>query len=350
MRCPGRTVKKMSVLTNVNAWRNYSWGDTIFQYVLTTNGIKVHKESLSILGKGDKETEIFVRNGQRVKYGAHFQASDYRSIKVFPFELLLGKILKEGVFKEDANVQNGHFLDAALRGLDLIHIYPFESGTDNRVMLPNGVEPAEFAEFLEEFFRSLDVGVDGIQVEKKECRYDYMPTGLDPDRWLLCNWGGWLMAFQGPVEKAHVASFRLRCHGVEMTLDQMGNGVKRILPIAEMCFLMKHSVDGTWVFDDFGDGLHPHLTKHLVKVIQNLMSKKKHQVILTTHDTSLLDDYLWRSDEVWFCEKRVAGDTDLFALCEFKRREGRWDWQQDYLVGRFGAIPWLGSILLGEED
>ncbi len=47
----------------------------------------------------------------------------------------------------------------------------------------------------------------------------------------------------------------------------------------------------------------------------------KGQFIFTTHESNLLDQEIFRSDEIWFSEKNRAGSTELFALSEFKEHQ-----------------------------
>lgn len=62
----------------------------------------------------------------------------------------------------------------------------------------------------------------------------------------------------------------------------------------------------------------------------------------TTHETHLLDLDLLRRDEVWFAEKQPDGATDLYSLYDFQPRYDK-NVLQDYLQGRYGAIPFLGN-------
>jgi AAA15 family ATPase/GTPase len=67
------------------------------------------------------------------------------------------------------------------------------------------------------------------------------------------------------------------------------------------------------------------------------------QVIVTTHESNLLDQDLLRRDEIWFAEKDSTGATKLYSLLDFKVRNDL-EIRKHYLQGRFGAIPFLGDI------
>jgi AAA15 family ATPase/GTPase len=67
------------------------------------------------------------------------------------------------------------------------------------------------------------------------------------------------------------------------------------------------------------------------------------QIIITTHESSLLDFELLRRDEIWFAEKDSTSATKLYSLTEFNVRKDL-EIRKHYLSGRFGAVPFLGDI------
>ncbi len=66
------------------------------------------------------------------------------------------------------------------------------------------------------------------------------------------------------------------------------------------------------------------------------------QLIVTTHETHLLDQDLLRRDEIWFAEKDEKQQTHLYSLTELKVRNDL-RIEKSYLQGRFGAIPFVGE-------
>jgi len=73
-------------------------------------------------------------------------------------------------------------------------------------------------------------------------------------------------------------------------------------------------------------------------------STQPSQLIVTTHQTNILDLNLLRKDEIWFVEKNPeTGATDLYSLYDFQPRYDK-DIKKDYLYGRYGAIPFLGNM------
>jgi hypothetical protein len=90
--------------------------------------------------------------------------------------------------------------------------------------------------------------------------------------------------------------------------------------------------------------LHPMLSEHLVKLFHDKSYNKNNaQLIITTHNTNLLNDELFRRDQIWFTEKDTdAGNTDLYSLLEFQVRKDQ-NILKGYLMGRYGALPFITS-------
>jgi AAA15 family ATPase/GTPase len=102
--------------------------------------------------------------------------------------------------------------------------------------------------------------------------------------------------------------------------------------------------------DELDASKHPLLVRALVELFHNPeINKKNAQLIFNTHDTSLLDQTLFRRDQIWFTEKDGTGTSHLYSLLEYSPRKSE-SLAKGYLQGRYGAIPFLGDpSLLNEE-
>ena len=65
------------------------------------------------------------------------------------------------------------------------------------------------------------------------------------------------------------------------------------------------------------------------------------QLVFSTHDTSILDQDMFRPDQIWFCERNAHLETSLFPLSDFRPRRGVENLEKAYLAGRFGALPYI---------
>ena len=101
------------------------------------------------------------------------------------------------------------------------------------------------------------------------------------------------------------------------------------------------------VIDELDSRLHPLITNFII----NLFNSPEHnphnaQLIFNTHDTNLLSNKVFRRDQIWFTEKDKFGESHLYSLVEYKVRSDA-SYEKDYLLGKYGAIPFLGEFRFG---
>jgi hypothetical protein len=103
------------------------------------------------------------------------------------------------------------------------------------------------------------------------------------------------------------------------------------------------------VIDEFDARLHPLLTRAIVQMFHAGGNRSQAQLIITTHDSNLLDRRIFRKDQIWFTEKDPYGATALYSLAEFRVKEDA-NYERDYIHGRYGAVPLIGDLWqMGEE-
>jgi AAA15 family ATPase/GTPase len=91
------------------------------------------------------------------------------------------------------------------------------------------------------------------------------------------------------------------------------------------------------------------LTYKFIQEFLNAALKRNIQLIITTHESRLLDLGLLRQDEIWIANKNTAGETELYSLDEYNLR---FDKKVDkaYLEGRYGGIPNFSTVFPAKED
>ncbi|MFN7415895.1 MAG: AAA family ATPase [Dolichospermum sp.] len=129
---------------------------------------------------------------------------------------------------------------------------------------------------------------------------------------------------------------------IELAIDDESAGTKRLFYIAGyLLWVLEYGK--VLIIDEIDRSLHPVLSKALIKMFNNPeINKKNAQLIFTTHDTTLLDGEIFRPDQVWFTEKDNSM-TKLYPLLDFRPREDE-SLQQGYLLGRYGAIPFINGL------
>jgi len=96
------------------------------------------------------------------------------------------------------------------------------------------------------------------------------------------------------------------------------------------------------LIDEFDKSLHPYIVKYIVELFNDPdLNKNNAQLIFNTHDTNLLDLELLRRDQIWFTEKNPKdGESTLYSLDDFSIRKSE-NVEKGYLLGRYGAVPFL---------
>lgn len=126
------------------------------------------------------------------------------------------------------------------------------------------------------------------------------------------------------------------------SLDDESDGTARILDLAEI--LLSDEKNKTYIVDELDRCLHPQLT---CKFIKEFLEKAKqegnnNQLIVTTHESRLLDFNILRRDEIWFVEKK-DNISNLYSLEEFNVRFDK-KIDKAYLEGRYGGVPIFDEV------
>lgn len=124
-------------------------------------------------------------------------------------------------------------------------------------------------------------------------------------------------------------------------LDEESDGTVRLLDFIPAFHSIVHS-EQVFIIDEIERSIHPLLIKELVKKFSE-DNQTKGQIIFTTHESNLLDQKVFRQDEIWFAEKDNEGCTDLYSLSDFKEHNTI-DIRKGYLSGRYGSIPFLANL------
>lgn len=97
--------------------------------------------------------------------------------------------------------------------------------------------------------------------------------------------------------------------------------------------------------DELNTNLHPKLVEFLIGLFHNPKTNAKNaQLIFTTHETSILNQEIFRRDQVWFCERNEFQESMLYPLSDFSPKKGKENLELGYLSGRYGALPFIDFL------
>lgn len=129
--------------------------------------------------------------------------------------------------------------------------------------------------------------------------------------------------------------------------DEESDGTRRIFELMDM--LLNNKDDMIYIVDELERSLHPKLTEHFLNLFMQIHASKKMQLLFTTHESSIMEQSLFRRDEIWFIERNAANCSNIYSLDIFKERYDR-ILSKAYLEGRYGAIPVFSSFEFRKEE
>ncbi|MFK7971792.1 MAG: ATP/GTP-binding protein [Bacteroidia bacterium] len=328
------------------------------------NGI-IATEELFVSGLGSAKDElIFERKTSNsgkieVRFSDDFEQDEKSQI--------LKTVLLEEFFKPDEPIlkfvanRDNKFLQKSKKAFrwfaDTLNIL---TPSSKPIALPHLIDIDErLREYANEMMSSFDIGISSLESEKKRLE-DFL--GEDDDDLVyklkeqLAN--SPLKMLNGVSKKGDeiiiveegdetwVKQLKLnhnQLHGekVLFDLDEESDGTIRLLDFIP-AFREILTSKKVYIVDEIERSIHPLLIKELIKKF-SLDNSTKGQLIFTTHESNLLDQAIFRQDEIWFAEKNKLGSTDLYSLSKFKEHKTL-DVQKGYLTGRYGGIPFLGNL------
>jgi uncharacterized protein len=315
---------------------------------------------------------VFVESGKRYRYGFEvtkervisewlYFVPSTREARLFEREddhITIGNYFREGRDLEQHTRPNALFLSVvaqfngpiAQRLVGWFSNVGIVSGVSDMSMAPftvNQLLEGEHSQAIRQLIASLDIGIADIQVERSGGTKPQLPDEM-PDEIR--------QALLTLITASESELFTV--YTVHNFYDNAGNTVGQ-----ERLELDKHESEGTrklfamsgplldtlqkgeiLMVDELDARLHPLVTREIITLF-NQKSTNPHgaQLIFNTHDTNLLDNQLFRRDQVWFIEKDRYGASHLYSLAEFKPRYNI-DYERGYIQGRFGAVPYLNHL------
>ncbi len=192
------------------------------------------------------------------------------------------------------------------------------------------------------FLKAADVNIDDIELEEKKINLQNLPDDMPEELRRHLE-----EEFKLQVKTIHTLKTGRK---VFFDLNDESDGTQKIFALS-----------GPWldtlengyilIIDELHDNLHPLMVKFLVSLFHNTETNPKNaQLIFTTHDTSILNQEVFRRDQIWFCEKDIHQATTIYPLTDFSPRKGVENLERGYLSGRYGALPYLTSIKVVMEN
>jgi hypothetical protein len=314
-----------------------------YSYGFTVDDVSVVEEWLHLEAPGEDTRLVFERERLNFAYGDRDEGSPELTdlLNIEPDTLLISVL---------ANASPTMFHSEAVTALNRVRrwfrtslrVASGDLGALRGSRPPSG--SPELLGRLTELARAVDTGIDGYRVERPPLTAEEraeIEANVGPDQ---------AAAFIRDRADGRV-SFRHRGAVGERSLEYQdeSSGTRVLLRLGTTIMTLLER-GGTLVVDEIDTSLHTLLSGSLISLFKAPENNPRGaQLIFTSHDTSLLGRVHGREvlteDEIWLTEKAGDGATSLFPMSSYAS-SGEENRDRRYLVGRYGAVPFVDEELL----
>lgn len=346
----------------------FSHDKVLYTYGFTVTSMEICEEWLFAVMQR-KESRLFERKTvagkSQMEFGKHLATSVGEKKRL---QFIAAGTRRNQLFLTEANDRNVEIL-APLIHWFRDHLAILWPGAEYRPLLLRAHDDTQFTEFLARFLTLADTGIEGIKLEAETLKEDgsfpglpafmkidlsSIPAGKSKKHIIFSAKEGankiFLALLYSDGKSAQILTLRTKHQNSEgetvlFDVDDESDGTYRLMHLAPALLGLQSNED-IYVIDELDRSLHPHVARMFLDTFLRGVSahSQRGQMILTTHDTNLLDLDLLRRDEIWFVEKDRKNASHIISLADynFVRADLRID--RGYLKGRFGAVPYLGDV------
>ncbi|WP_106915329.1 AAA family ATPase [Chryseobacterium aurantiacum] len=214
-----------------------------------------------------------------------------------------------------------------------------------------------FTEMLDYF----DTGIDGIEFKDVEIDKIDVPDSIikDIENDLLSEKSEKRNAFISNVQEDKYYAISITKNGILKAqvlktkhkkigggyelfdLKDESDGTRRIMDLIPL-IIDFFKGDNVFVIDEIERSLHPNLIYDLFDFFLSKCKNVNSQIIVASHESTLLTQKLLRKDEIWFVFKDMNGASRLYSLEDYSVRFDK-EIRKDYLFGRYKGVPKFGN-------
>lgn len=321
--------------------------DIVFRYGFQVSKKRIHAEWL--FGRFTaQESCLFTRVMDEFKFGDKFSEGKrvYRAIgKIRETTLFLSLIAS--IKGENAPITNS-IMEWFERLRDLTGI------ADGRIygITANLMANKTMKEKIIKAFCLADICVENINIEKEPLDIADLPNFIKKD-----------LEKKGDLKEIHTISIKTQHLKYNKEKEEIGletfdfeneesDGSKKFFAlIGPILDALQQGL--VLIIDEIDARLHPSLCNVLISLFNSKESNKNNaQIIFATHNTQIMKRRKLRRDQIYFVEKNKYGESELYSLLDYKNVRNDASYDKDYLLGKYGAVPYLGNFetfVAGEE-
>ena len=302
-------------------------------YEIGFDGLNIEYEILTFYPK-TQPANLYERiKGKPIKFGEYFtgRKKDIEE-KLYNNQLFLSKV---GVDKLDVLTEVYKFFSKYLFVSNfhdskyddfLVQFYTNKIAKDN---IPF------FKENINLLMKEADTGIERIDVTEEEIDVSKLPQEMsDKDKKDIAK------KYKNKIRTIHKTFDGDKENGLtEFKLKEESTGTIKLLAMGGL--ILEALSDGQLlIVDELDKSLHPKLTRVLINIFHSKKNNPNNaQLIFATHDVSLLDNNLFRRDQVWFAEKEYEGCSHYYSISDISGVRANAPFEKYYMSGRLGGTP-----------
>lgn len=318
--------------------------DKIFEYSFAANQKYVIEEKLSEVKT--REKVLFHRKNDEIVFDNNLHDMKF-------LEFIFKSTRQNQLFLTSSVFQNANHFKKIYDWFYNIEIitpdatfYAFEQFFDEKSSLYNEIN---------NYFKSCDVGIDRIECE--EIPFSSLPidnnsktqlAGIPEGKTFKLRIGRERILISkkdGNILAKRMVAIHLNSKGESMkfNLTNESDGTLRAMDLFPAFSELCNDTPKIYVIDEIDRSLHPLLVRHLIEMyLDSCNNTKRGQLIFTTHDTNLIDQNVFRRDEIWTIDRNKFGASKFVSFSDFKDIRYDLNIRKSYMDGRFGGVPNVG--------
>lgn len=334
--------------------------DKIFYYHISFNRQEVIAEEL-LLSLKNKDVTIFTRDNNGVNFSGEFLNSGKKDDFIEAFLDAMNRIIRPDM---TALSFFGHYYPDELP----IVKEAFDWITQLQVVLPEarvGYLPhildgdKALAALVNEVIPELKTGISRLTVQTEELNEEEFRVNSPVSKAIAAakekpgkpqvilgtrtNDISNIVVEDGIIYLKSLVPIHIDANGneIQMDMDMESDGTRRLIEYMPLLYAVLKS-NNVYIVDEIERSIHPIMIKSIMRKISE-NREARGQIIFTTHESCLLDQTIFRPDEIWFAQKDIDQSTQLYPLSDYNIHKTA-NIENGYLNGRYGGIPFLSNL------
>ena len=310
-----------------------------YRYGFQADRERVHNEWLYFVPT-IRESTLFIREKDNIKLGSHFKEG----------KGLQEKTRANALFLSVSDQFNGKIAKRILNWIKNFKVISALDNSEEQLFTISSLDDKDFKEFILKFLKAADIGIKGLSKRSIPLSEKDLPGEL-PEKLKKELYSKLTEAEIIEINTIH----QKYDHNKKPVSDEKFDfelresaGTKALFALsAPIYYTLKDNM--ILAVDELTSKLHPLLTRAVIEIFHNYncnkdnTSKSQAQLIFASQDTNILTNQLFRRDQLWFTQKDEYGASELYSLEEYRVRKDA-SFNKDYIMGKYGAIPFIGDI------